>query len=116
MTDIVHDTVNLPDAFVGVAYEAALAFHGNASALSAASVSSGALPAGLALSGALPFSKITGTPTAPGTATFKVTLTDGAGAVQTGNLTIAVRTALSADLDEQTWSLAARFARHGFGG
>lgn len=116
MTDIVHDTVNLPDAFVGVAYEAALAYHGNATALTASSVTTGALPAGLALVGALPFSKITGTPTTPGTSTFKVTLTDTAGGVASPSFTITVRTTPSADLDDTAWTLAARMARHGFGG
>jgi Putative Ig domain len=92
VADIVHDTVTLPDGTVGVAYEAALAYHGNASALSASSVSSGALPPGLVLDTALPFDRISGTPTTGGTYTFKVTLTDAAGGVQSGFLSIRVET------------------------
>lgn len=93
MADIVFDTVTLPDAVIGVAYEAAVAFHGNATALSAASVSSGSLPTGLAVDAALPFSRITGTPKGnqAGTYTFKLTFTDTAGAVQSGNFTLNVR-------------------------
>lgn len=95
MGDIVHDTVKLPDAVVGQPYEAALAYHGNATALSASAVVSGALPAGLSLVGALPFSKITGTPTAPAgdvptVFTFTLSLTDTAGAVTSPTLTITV--------------------------
>jgi hypothetical protein len=97
MTDIVINTTALPDAFVGQAYQAAIAYQGNATALSAASVSSGTLPAGLAIDAALPFSRITGTPTAAGTATIKVTLTDTAGAVQSGSLTINVHSAAIPD-------------------
>jgi hypothetical protein len=100
MTDIVYDTVTLPDAVVGVAYEAALAYHGNASAMSAASISNGALPTGLAIDAALPFSRITGTPKGnqAGTYTFKVTLTDTAGAVQSGSYTLNVRRSPAAEV------------------
>jgi hypothetical protein len=90
--DIVHKTVIFPDAQVGVPYEAALAYQGDATPITASSVSSGSLPPGLTLDAALPFTRITGTPTVDGLFTFKVTLTDTAGASQTGNLTIRVVT------------------------
>jgi hypothetical protein len=95
--DIVIDTVTLPDGVVGVPYEAALAYHGNATALSAMTISSGSKPTGLTKDNALPFCRLTGTPLASdiGTWTFKVTLTDTAGAVQSVNYTINIRTAAS---------------------
>lgn len=93
MADIVYDTVALPDAFIGVTYEAAIAFHGNATALTAASASG--LPAGLSLVhstfASVTSVRITGTPTgaqAPGNFTVAVTLTDTAGAAVSGNYTM----------------------------
>lgn len=99
-TDIVFTTVNLPPAFVGQAYEAAIAYKGNASAFTAqglgTTVNGSGLPAGLAIdttnAGSL---RITGTPTGaastaissgtslagPGAYTFCVTATDTGGAV-----------------------------------
>lgn len=90
--DIVHTTVTLPDAVYGVPYEAALSYKGNATALSASTVASGALPTGLALDAALPFARITGTPTALGTFTFTIGLADAPDtSVSSGTLTIRVR-------------------------
>lgn len=67
MADIVYTTVNLPPAFVGVPYEAAIAYKSAATVFTAQSISAGALPTGLSLDtvsspGSL---RITGTPTAP---------------------------------------------------
>ena len=92
MADIVHRTVTFPDAQVGVPYEAALAYQGDATPITASSVSSGSLPPGLSLDAALPFTRITGTPTTDGFYTFRITLTDTAGAAQTAPLTIRVVT------------------------
>jgi Putative Ig domain len=92
MADIVFKTVLLPMGFVNVPYEAAIAYQGNASALSASAVATGALPTGLALDVALPFSRITGTPTLDGLFTFTLTFTDGAGAVTSGSLSIYIST------------------------
>lgn len=97
MTDITFATVALPDAYDGIPYEAAVAPKGFATAISAGSISSGSLPPGLTLN-STDHLRITGTVTGvdaglPKTYTFKVTLTDGAGAVQSGNLTITVRDA-----------------------
>jgi hypothetical protein len=95
MADILwnHSTTNLPDATVGVPYEYGLPISGNATAITAVTVTSGSL-AGTGLSVAADISRITGTPTTAagrtGTLTFKLTATDTAGAVQSGNLTIRV--------------------------
>lgn len=89
--DIIHRTVIFPDAQVGVPYEVALAYSGDATPITASSVSSGALPPGLALD-PVSFTRITGTPTTDGLYTFRITLTDTAGASQSGPLTIRVVT------------------------
>ena len=102
--DIVIDTVALPDAVVWVPYEAAIAYHGNATALSAMSVSAGSLPPGLVVDSALPFCRITGTPTAAGTFTFRVSLTDTAGVTQSPQYTIRVNTA---NIDGRNWPASA---------
>lgn len=107
MPDIVHATVGLPDGMVGVVYEAALAYQGNASALSASSVTAGSLPPGLALDATLPFSRITGTPTVDGTYVFRITLTDAAGGVQSGDLSIRVET-MGLDEDDNLTPRAAQ--------
>lgn len=92
MADIVHATVTLPIAMVGVPYEAALAYSGDATPITASSVSSGALPTGLVLDTASPFTRITGTPLVDGLFTFRITLTDTAGAAQSPVLTLRVVT------------------------
>ena len=94
MSDIVFETTVMPDAYPYVAYEASIAIASNASAVTAASVSSGSLPPGLSI--ATDHVRITGTVSAveavlPKVYTFKVTLTDTAGAVQSGTYTITVR-------------------------
>lgn len=106
MTDIAYTSTVLPPAFLGQAYEAAIAYKGAATPVTAQSVVAGTtlngLPAGLALdtTGAAPGSlRITGTPTgaassgntpASGTGpyTFTVSATDTAGAVVSATLTI----------------------------
>jgi hypothetical protein len=91
--DIVYDTVALPPAFLGVAYEAAVGYHGAASALTAASATG--LPTGLSLVHST-FAescsvRITGTPTAAGAnAAVVITLTDSAGAAESGDYSITV--------------------------
>jgi hypothetical protein len=65
-------TSSLPGGTVGVAYSTTLAATGGAPPYSWA-VTSGSLPAGLSLAST---GAITGTPSAPGTATFSVTVTD----------------------------------------
>jgi hypothetical protein len=110
MTDITVRTATLPNALVGVAYEAGIAETGAVTAITACTVTSGSLPPGLAISAELV--RITGTPTKSGTYTFKVTLTDTAGAVQSGTLTITVAVAAD-DLpgDILTQPVAAQLAR-----
>ena len=108
MADIVYTTVTLPPAFLGVAYEAAVAYKSAATVITAQSIVAGTvlngLPAGLALDtvGAAPGSlRISGTPTGAastgntpksgvGPYTFTVSATDTAGAVVSGTLTITV--------------------------
>lgn len=95
MADIVWSTTTLPDAVIGAAYEGSFAVTGNASAITAATVSSGSLPPGLAIDADQV--RITGTPTAKGTYTFQITLTDTAGSVQSGQFTIVCRYADNGD-------------------
>lgn len=99
MADIVIDTAKLPDGVVGVAYEAALAYHGNATALSASAKASGNFPPNLHLDGSLPFARLRGTPKAAdiGTWTFTISLTDTAGATTSASFTINIRTSTSAE-------------------
>lgn len=68
------DTASLANATAGASYSAALAASGGTGPYSYA-VDSGALPAGLSISGG----SITGTPTAGGTFTFTVTAIDSSG-------------------------------------
>lgn len=102
MTDIVHDTSALPDAFVGTAYSAAVAFHGAATGVIAADSvltanAAGApdgttnVPGGLTINTTTNGTVISGTPTAAhgtGTYSFKVSLQDTAGLVQSGTITL----------------------------
>lgn len=104
MTDIVHDTSAMPDAFVGTAYSAAVAFHGAATAIIAAdsvvTASAAGAPdgttnfvGGLSINTTTNGTVISGTPTAAhgaGTYTFKVSLQDTAGLVQSGSITLAL--------------------------
>lgn len=108
MADIVYTTVNLPPAFLGVAYEAAIAYKSAATVFTAQSIVAGGaltgLPAGLALDtvGAAPGSlRISGTPnglassgntpkSGLGAYTFTVSGTDTAGAVVSGTYTITL--------------------------
>lgn len=80
--DIVYDTATLPPGFLGVPYEAGVAYHGAATALTAASATG--LPGGLSLVhsafGIATGVRITGTPTAVGAFSVTITLTDTAGA------------------------------------
>lgn len=106
MADIVYTSATLPTAYIGVAYEAAVAYKAAATPVTAQSVVAGTvlngLPAGLALDtvGAAPGSlRISGTPTGAastgntpksgaGAYTFTVSATDTAGAVVSSTLTI----------------------------
>lgn len=94
MPDITWRTISLPDAVAGVPYEAGLAESGSLTAVTNCVVATGALPTGLAISA--DFVRITGTPKGTGagkTFTFTLTMTDTAGGVTSGTLTIAVRSA-----------------------
>ena len=95
MADIVWSTTVLPAAIRGAPYEAGLAVTGNATAFTAVSISTGALPPGLSLNADRV--RITGTPTTNGTFTFTVSLTDTAGAVVSPSFTIVVRDVDPAD-------------------
>ena len=92
MTDIVWETTVLPDAIVGHGYQAGLATIGAATAITACTVATGSLPPGLAI--ASDKVRITGTPLGSGTDktyTFTLTMTDTAGGVTSGSLSITVR-------------------------
>ena len=92
MADITWRTASLPDAYAGIPYEAGLAETGALTAVTASAVVTGALPPGLALSA--DFVRITGTPKGSGIGqlyTFTISLTDTAGPVTSGTLTIRVR-------------------------
>jgi hypothetical protein len=82
-------TSSLPTGTAGVAYSQTLGASGGSPPYSW-SISSGALPGGLNLS---PGGAISGTPSAPGTATFSAQVTDGAGAKATAALAIQVQPA-----------------------
>jgi hypothetical protein len=106
MADIVYTTTTLPPAYIGCAYQAAVAYKAAATPVTAQSVVAGTvlngLPDGLALDtvGAAPGSlRISGTPTGLASAgntpksgtgpyTFTVSATDTAGAVVSATLTI----------------------------
>ena len=106
MADIVYTSVNLPSAFLGVPYEASVAYKSAATVFTAQSVVAGTvlngLPGGLALDtvGAAPGSlRITGTPngtastgntpkSGTGAYTFTISGTDTAGAVVSSTYTI----------------------------
>lgn len=86
-------TAGLPNGTVGDTYAAMLASKGGAGG-DTWSISGGALPDGLTLSGA----NIAGTPTAEGTSTFTVRVEDSAGASATKELSIDVAPAAMSNL------------------
>lgn len=87
--DIVIQTTKLPTGFINVAYEAGLATTGNASAITAHSIASGALPPGLIVN-ATDHLRITGIPTTAGKFTFTISLTDSGGTTTSGSLSIII--------------------------
>lgn len=97
-SSIVWKTVTLPDGIAGVPYEAGIAVTGAAGAITALALkgASGALPAGIVCNSS-DHVRMTGTPTTPGTYTFKLTITESAGAVDSGTLSIRVRDVDNAD-------------------
>jgi hypothetical protein len=84
-------TSSLPNATVGAGYSQTLSATGGAGGTGSGgntwSITSGSLPQGLSLSGA---GAITGTPTAPGTATFTVQVADSSGTRATKALTLTI--------------------------
>lgn len=96
---IIVKTQTLPAASAGVPYEAGLAITGQATAVTAVSVASGALPPGLVVDTTL---RVTGTPTASGKYTFTLSLTETAGSVTSGSLTISVGWPAIADVLAQS--------------
>lgn len=101
MADITWRTTRLPDAIVGVPYEASLAYTGAATAVTAIATSGGTgLPASNNLAFDASKTRITGTPKTVdlGVYTFKVSVTDTAGAAVMGsNVTLVVRHAKDED-------------------
>ncbi|MFN7135031.1 MAG: Ig domain-containing protein, partial [Myxococcales bacterium] len=79
-------TAALPDAYTGAAYNQSLAASGGKAPFTW-TIGSGALPAGLSLSAT---GELTGTATAPGTATVQVRAVDANGKAATRSLTLAV--------------------------
>jgi large repetitive protein len=79
-------TSSLPVGTVGTAYSQALAGAGGTPPYTWA-LATGSLPTGLSLS---PGGTISGTPSAAGTSTFTVRVTDGASATATASLTLAI--------------------------
>lgn len=104
MPDIIYTQVTLHEGIVGRPYEAGIGMTGAATAITARSVSTGALPPGLALAAA-PDIRITGTPTTPGTYTFTLSYTDTAGAVVSPSYSLQVIN--SAGDNEKTGNLTA---------
>src|SRR2546425_11568029 len=84
-------TTSLPSGEVGTPYSASLSASGGTRPY-AWSVSSGALPNGLALSAA---GDITGAPTSAGNSSFTVKVTDDSGMTDTQSLQITIYPALS---------------------
>ncbi len=90
--DIAVNPATLPSAAVGASYSQSVSATGGSGTYTF-SVSSGSLPAGLALNAATGL--ITGTPSAAGTSTFTLTATDGNGASRSRSFTFTVSQALS---------------------
>lgn len=85
------ETQSLAEAIEGVSYTQQLAATGGGGGTSWLLVA-GSLPAGITLA---PSGAISGTPAAPGTSTFRVRVTDGAGLTATADLAISVVQALA---------------------
>jgi hypothetical protein len=105
VADIVWKTASLPDATAGVAYEAGLAHNSSVTAVTNCTVTTGSLPPGLAINA--DHVRITGTPTGAGvgkTYTCTLTMTDTAGGVVSGSLSIAVRSAADAQGADKPFS------------
>lgn len=84
-------TASLSAAVLGEAYSANLAATGGSGEGYAWSITSGALPAGLSLrASGTPGTQIQGTPEAPGTSTFELTVTDSEGQTAQRSLTLVV--------------------------
>jgi len=110
MADILWKTLTLPNAVVGEPYEAALGHNAAASAITACAVTTGALPPGITINA--DFVRLTGTPTKAGTFTFTLTLTDTAGGVVSGSLSIVCDYAvLAADRFLANTPVAAQVAK-----
>jgi hypothetical protein len=88
---IVVNPTSLPSAAVGASYSQAVSATGGSGAYTF-SVTSGSLPAGLALNASTGL--ITGTPSAAGTSNFTVTATDGNGATGSRSFTFSVNPSL----------------------
>jgi hypothetical protein len=101
MPDITYVSSKFPPGFVGVPYEAAVGYTGAATAITAAGVSTGALPTGLVVN-ATDHVRITGTPTVAGTFTFTLTMTDTAGASVSGSYTITITPAVQEPINART--------------
>jgi hypothetical protein len=99
MADIVYTTTKFNTGFVGVPYEEAIGYTG-ATALTAASVSTGSLPPGLTVNA--DHTRITGTPTTPGVFTFTLSMTDTGGAVVSGSYTIRIAQAAQEPADARS--------------
>jgi hypothetical protein len=87
--DILIKTQTFPPGFVNVAYEAGVATTGNATAITAHSIATGALPPGLTVN-ASDHLRIAGIPTASGKFTFTIALTDTAGVTTSPSLSIVI--------------------------
>ena len=87
--DIIVQTTKFPQGFVGVSYEAGIATTGNATAITAHSIATGALPPGLAINNT-DHLRITGIPTSAGKFTFTISLTDTGGTTTSGSLSILI--------------------------
>lgn len=106
MPDITYTVTKFHHGFVGVPYEAAIGYVGNATALTAASVSTGTLPPGLTVNA--DHTRITGTPTSVGTFTFTLSMTDTAGATVSGSYSIQIVPAGQEPQDARTLNDALR--------
>lgn len=95
-------TMSLPGGNEGTAYSQSVSATGGVGPYTW-SISNGALPAGLSLSGSTTTSvTITGTPTAQGTANFTIKITDSTGASGTQALSIAIGAPLPLEVTPAT--------------